>query len=353
MIVGLAEQGNMAVVARAFGVTQAAVSAGLKDLEARIGASLFSRSSRGLVATDAGELIIPHFRRCLSELRHIETDLAALDGSVQGTVRIGALPLGRTQILPDCIAAIVARYPRLRVATFESPYVQLVSQLRNGEIDFVFGALRQAQEVVDLDQTTLFDDRLAVIARSDHPLATAPNLSSNLALRDLLDAKWVMWRPESPSRQILRRCFLEAGLTPPQPAVETGDLAILRGLLLRSEMVAAASVDQLRYEIDRGDLVALPVDLGATRRSIGVATYRGSLPSAGARAMIEEIRFQVSRLIAEGALLPSCDRKSDGAHSGEQGSFAGPQENGQESWCARLDNHARPPQAIQASCISP
>ena len=307
IVASLPERHSMAAVARDCGVTPAAVSACLKDFEQHLGVTLFDRSFKGFVPTDIGQVLTFHFWRSLAELRHIGSDLAAVEGTVQGIVRIGALPLGRTRILPRCIASTLARYPLLRIATVESPYHLLAAQLRSGEIDFVFGALRPAHETADLLQDALFDDCVSVIARRGHPFASRNGLTA----RDLQDASWVLWRPESPSRENLRRCFSNAGLTPPQPSVETGDLAILRGVILHSDMLTAISADQLWNEIASGDLVVLPIDLGETRRSIGITQRRGALPSPGTRALLDEIRMQVYRMIKERQLLPVTRRFSE------------------------------------------
>ena len=80
----------------------------------------------------------------------------------------------------------------------------------------------------------------------------------------------------------------------PVPAVETGDLAVLRGLLLESDMVTAISAHQLRYEIRDGSLAVLAFPLEQTRRDIGLTQRIGCFPSPGARALMEEIRRVVA-----------------------------------------------------------
>jgi hypothetical protein len=56
-------------------------------------------------------------------------------------------------------------------------------------------------------------------------------------------------RQGSRAREFLERVFTDARQLPPAPAVETGDLAVLRALLLESDMLTAISPHQLRYEI--------------------------------------------------------------------------------------------------------
>lgn len=299
VVAGLAERHSTNAVARELGLTQPAISAALKELEARLGIALFLRSAKGAVPTEAGLKLAFHCSRSLAELRHIVPDLAAMEGEMTGTVRIGALPLGRTRILPQAIAATIARHPRLRVMCFESPYDQLAGQLRSGDIDLILGALRPAAEAADLAQEALFDDRIAVIARAGHPLDGHPGLG----IDDLLAHQWVLWWPHSPSRETLQRVFEAAGRTPPRPSVETGDLAILRGVLRHSDLLTAISAEHLHYELAAGDLVVLPYRMDGTRRAIGVAERLGALPPPGARALLGEIRALVARMREAGELL--------------------------------------------------
>jgi LysR family transcriptional regulator of gallate degradation len=290
VIASLAEKRNMPAVAREFGITQPAISSALKDLESGLGVTLFNRNARGLTATPAGEIVAFYFKRVLSELRHIGPDIAASEGTLQGSVNVGALPLGRTQILPLAIASLLARHPGLHVTTVESPYDALAASLRSGDIDFILGALRSAGEAKDLQQEPLFEDRISVIARAGHPLARAKRID----FRMLREASWTLSRHGSPSRELLERFFSDARQAPPLPAVETGDLAVLRGLLLESDMLTAISAHQLRYEIRDGSLVVLDFPLEETRREIGLTQRLGAFPSPGARALMDEIRKVVA-----------------------------------------------------------
>ena len=291
VIASLAEKRNMPSVAREFGLTQPAISTALRDLEAGLGVALFDRGARGLVPTPAGEIVALYFKRVLAELRHIGPDIAASEGSLQGSIHVGALPLARTHILPLAIASLLARHPRLHVATLESPYEVLAASLRSGDIDFVVGALRSAADAKDLQQEALFEDCISVIARAGHPLSRAVRIDFD-ALRQ---ATWVLSRHGSPSRELLERFFAESRQAPPVPAVETGDLAMLRSLLVESDMLTAISAHQLRYEIRDGSLVVLDFSLDQTRRQIGLAQRLGALPAPGAQALMDEIRSVVAQ----------------------------------------------------------
>lgn len=280
----LAEMHYMPSVAHAMGTSQSAVSQAIARLEDMLGQPLFLRTAHGMLPTDAGRRWIERFERVLAELRHIPEDVAALAGVVQGVVTIGALPLGRSQVLPLALAAVLQKHPRLRIRSLESPYEELSAGLLSGRIDFIVGALRAAPGDAFVSHA-LLEDKAAVVARAGHPLAPR----KRLRLSDLTGFPWVLSRAGTPLRELLLRFFERQGVEPPAPAVETGDLALLRGLLVASDMLTVLSAHQLHHEVRTGQLVVLPFDMPGMERNIGVTTRRGAHLSPGARALLSEI----------------------------------------------------------------
>lgn len=281
----LAEVHHMPSVAAAIGVSQSAVSQAIARLEDALGQQIFTRTARGMVPTDHGARWVMRFERALADLRHIRADMAALQGVLEGAVTIGALPLGRTQLLPMAIAEVHGRHPKLRFQSLESPYEELTAGLLSGRIDFILGALRPDPSQ-GLATEVLFEDRISLIARAAHPLASRKRLS----LDDLAPYPWVVSRGGSPSRQALDDVFAAHGHPLPQPLVETGDLALVRGLLLRGDMVTALSALQLHYEIEAGWLRVLDLPMPGTSRNIGITTRMGARLSPGADALIAQLR---------------------------------------------------------------
>ena len=281
----LSEVHHMPSVAAALGISQSAVSQAVARLEDALGQPLFARTARGMVPTDAGSRWVVRFERVLAELRHIHADIAALQGALEGTVTIGALPLARTQLLPTAIAEVHAQHPKLRFRSLESPYEELTAGLLSGRIDFILGALRP-QHSQGLTTEAVFEDRISIIVRAEHPLARR----KKLGLRDLDGYPWVLSRAGAPLREALDAVFTRQGLPLPQPLVETGDLALVRGLLLRGDMVTALSTYQLHYELEAGWLRALDLPMPDMARGIGITTRMGARLSPGADALLAAIR---------------------------------------------------------------
>ncbi|MFM0672549.1 LysR family transcriptional regulator [Paraburkholderia sediminicola] len=289
LFVALARHRHMPSAAKAFGISQPAVSTAIRVLESGSGLSLFHRSPRGILLTTEGETFLLHVRRALNELRHVPDDIAALHGKIQGSVTVGALPLGRTLILPKAIARMTSENPGVRVVTDESNYEALVAALRAGDIDFILGALRDNDASSGLKNERLMSEDMVVLVRRDHPLAQARNLT----IMDLRDAQWIVPRSHAPARALFEAQFKRMKVKPPMPTVETADLAVIRGLLFGTNMAAALSAQQLHHEVQSGQLVVLDVQLHNTRREIGLTVRATGTPSPAARALIDAIRLSV------------------------------------------------------------
>ncbi|MEM5338403.1 LysR family transcriptional regulator [Paraburkholderia azotifigens] len=289
LFAALARHRHMPSAAKAFGISQPAVSTAIRVLESGSGLQLFHRSPRGILLTTEGETFLLHVRRALNELRHVPDDIAALHGYIQGAVTVGALPLGRTLILPKAIASMSAKHPGVRIITDESAYETLVAGLRAGDIDFILGALRENDASSGLMNERLMSEDMVVLARRTHPLAN----ERGLTVADLQDVQWIVPRSHAPARGLFEAQFKRVKLKPPMPSVETADLAVIRGLLLGTDMLAALSTQQLHYECQSGELAVLDVKLHNTRRDIGLTLRAAGTPSPAARALIDAIRLAV------------------------------------------------------------
>jgi len=281
----LAELHQMRAVGRQLGTTQPAISAVLARVEGALGHKLFLRTARGMMPTDAGARWVIRFDRALAELRYLDADVAAAKGSLEGVITVGTLPLARTQMLPVAVSALQAEHPGLRIHSLESPYEQLSAGLLSGKVDFIVGALRP-QVDKGLTCEPLFADELGLIAAATHPLAAR----KRLRLEDLRPYRWVLSRPDTPLRGALSRFFASHGEPAPVPAVETGDQALVRGLLLQGPMLTVLSTRQLRYEIDAGHLCVLALPMEGMQRQIGLTTRTGASLSAAALSLMQQIR---------------------------------------------------------------
>ena len=284
--VALAELHHMPTVAGNLGITQPAVSLAIREIEASLGIALFDRTPKGMLPTPGGQTLALRVKRAMSEMRHARSEIARLRGRTEGTITVGALPLGRTVLLPRAIARLLGAHPGVRVATVEGPFDTLAAALRSGDVDFILGALRHPAYATDLTGERLLADQLAIIARPDHPVRAG----RTVRWRDMARAQWVLPRKGTPARDLLEAAFARRRIASPDVRLETSDLAVLRGVLLESDLITAISPRQLYYELRQGVVVTLPMALPETSREIGLTVRHGSQPSPGAALLMAQLR---------------------------------------------------------------
>ena len=112
----IAEAGGFTAAAERIGVAKAKVSLELGRLEAQLGVSLFTRTTRRVGLTEAGQAL---YAECIPLLRGVEDSLARLSGAEQteltGTLRISATVEQAGHSLAPAIAEFAARHPRLQI----------------------------------------------------------------------------------------------------------------------------------------------------------------------------------------------------------------------------------------------
>lgn len=105
MFLTVAELRGFRAAAGRLGVTPSAVSHGIKSLEQRIGATLFSRTTRSVGLTEAGERLLARARPAVEMLSEGLDAASGLSGEIRGRLRINApraaLPLLVERLLPE------------------------------------------------------------------------------------------------------------------------------------------------------------------------------------------------------------------------------------------------------------
>jgi DNA-binding transcriptional LysR family regulator len=130
--------------AKAQGMTQPAVSAQIRRLQALLGVELFDKSAPGVALTPMGEHVIDSARRLLSVNDHI-VQLASPNATAQ-LVRIGVRKDCMGDELMGMLAAARARWPNLRFAVQGAGQRRLLRYLEQDEVDVVVALVPEEPE---------------------------------------------------------------------------------------------------------------------------------------------------------------------------------------------------------------
>ncbi|MGP3775403.1 LysR family transcriptional regulator [Streptomyces sp. SDT5-1] len=133
----VAETRSFSAAARAYGVTQPALSNGIAKLEERLGGKLFERSPRGVTPTDFGTRLLPLVERAVSALDAVAGEARRLTEPDDQKIRLGLSPL-ISQALVARAFSMVRDLPQPRdVVLREANMQDLREDLIAGRIDII------------------------------------------------------------------------------------------------------------------------------------------------------------------------------------------------------------------------
>jgi DNA-binding transcriptional LysR family regulator len=160
----IAQARHMTRAAQALGVTQPALSAVVKKLEAEVGAALLHRTGRGVELTDAGRAFLGHAE---DSLRAAEAGVRAvrrLSGLEEGSIRLGGGATAMTYLLPRVVRAVRREHPGLRFYVREAGSRAIAAAVLSGELDLGIVTLPvDMPGSGDLLTITLVEDELRLI----------------------------------------------------------------------------------------------------------------------------------------------------------------------------------------------
>ena len=282
--IALAREGSYAGAALNTGLSQPTLHRSVNDLALVLRRQLGERHGKGVRLTGPGRLLARRFRLAEAELRACLIELANLRGENVGKIVIGAMPLSRARLLPSACAAFMADQNAIVVEVVEGAYADLIEPLRDGEIDFMIGALRDPVSD-DLCQLPLFEDRPAVFARAGHPLA-----GQSPTLAQMASYPWVGPPRNVPLRNSWERWLAQAGRGSPTVPIECGSVITIREILRDTEFLTVLSRDQLRVELEAGWVEAIAEVPEWFYRSIGITSRAGWRPTPGHRLFMDQLQ---------------------------------------------------------------
>lgn len=184
-LAAVAEHRHFGRAAAACAVTQSTLSAGIQELEDRLGAPLVERSRRHMMLTPIGEEVVARGRKLLSDAEDLVATARSGGAPLSGPLRLGVIPTIGPYLLPAIMQGLGAAFPKLKLYLREEQTAPLLEKLASGELDLVLLAL--PYEIGDMETMELGEDRILVALPPTHPLARAKQIDRDaLAGEELL-----------------------------------------------------------------------------------------------------------------------------------------------------------------------
>jgi DNA-binding transcriptional LysR family regulator len=266
VLLAVAAEGSMQRAAQRAHLTQPAISKLVRELETMFGAPLFDRSKRGVTLTECGRALAIRAEYLRNDLERAREEIGAIGRGTLGSLRIGALPVVESALLPQCLMALRQIAPELRIRVQDGTGAALLDQLRRGEIDCVIGRLDAGADGKDIRTEKLLRLPTRIVARPRHPLAVRKRVTPE----ELASFPWVLPQPGAPIRTVIDGIFAAAGIPAPVPLVESTSIRLNYELVRSSDMIGVMP-DDAAAAYGRA-LAILPFEFGDRLPWVGAMT---------------------------------------------------------------------------------
>lgn len=242
--------GTVTAAGREFGLTQPATSRLLAQLERDIGFELFLRDRGRLVPTTDAMLLFEEVELALGSVDHVQSLAADIARFRVGRLRLVAPPSFSEGVLPEIVAAFVARFPGVHLSIDSRSIETSKTMIATRAVDA--GFLKLPIGHPDLAGETVVSSGSVCVLRGDH----------RLARESLLDPARLRGEPlillgfGRASRAQIESVFTQAGVLP-QARIDTHTIGSACALAARGLGIAIVNALLARPYL-RDGLVALP-----------------------------------------------------------------------------------------------
>lgn len=239
-------------------LTQPAVSAKIKSLEADLDTPLFRRLGRRIELTPAGDYLLAEGPHLVDLASRLVADVEDIKQGKFSTLKIGCMDDILSHWLPEVLYEYRRLYPDVQTKCSQLTTVeQLYRAIKAGDVDVGISDLSFStfDEIVEI---AIGSVHYSLVVSSSHQLAQRPWLS----LKELKDQSWVLPPEGAPSRIMLQKRMQEIGLNLNDLShVEVVDTpSLMRTYLLQGHYLGFASDCEFQMECQGGMLRRVPLE---------------------------------------------------------------------------------------------
>lgn len=225
-IVAVDKYRHFATAAKKIYITQPTLSMQIQKLENELDVLIFDRSKSPVIPTEIGKEIIEHAKLILRGAKQIEDLVAANDGVLKGSFRIGIIPTIAPYLVPLFLKNFMDAYPEVDLIFEEALTTDVLNGLEEDYFDAGIIASPPTQTIFELE---LFDEPFLGYLSAKHKFVN----KEELQLGDLQNQElWLLNEGHCFRDQTLKICKqLNEQLVQGPITFESGNLETLKRLV--------------------------------------------------------------------------------------------------------------------------
>ena len=166
------ESKNFTKASKLLYVSQPTISASIKSLENQLGIKLIDRTSKEVVFTPAGERIIRHTQRIMSEYEDLISEANDMSKLQNTTIRLGIASILSENIFPIIYKEFLPDHRDIIIRLDEDSALGQIQKLIDGDLDLALNGLPEDGEIkTEIITIPICKREIKVVMHKDHHLS--------------------------------------------------------------------------------------------------------------------------------------------------------------------------------------
>ena len=293
---------NLTETAKALFTSQPGISKAILELEAELGIDIFVRHGKRLRRiTEPGQQVLKSIEVIMREVGNLKRIGEEFSMQDAGTLSIATTHSQARYFLPDPVAQLRRRFPKVNISLHQGSPDQVARMVRD-EVADIGIATEGLADVGDLVSLPCYEWRHAVVMPAGHPLAQVARIS----LEDLALWPLVSYHPSFSGRTRVDQAFAARQLVP-NIVLEAIDADVIKTYVRIGLGVGIVAEIAVRDDPPGGDLVSRPVGHLFGTNITRVAFKRGAYLRNFVHAFAEMLSDRLTRKLIAGAMAGDAD----------------------------------------------
>ncbi|MGD6816408.1 cidABC operon transcriptional activator CidR [Metabacillus sp. 113a] len=171
-------------------ITQPTISKMIKNLEEELGVTLFERSRKKLILTDAGQVIYDQAKLIDHAFRNLQMELDDLLSLKKGVIRLGLPPIIDTGFFPKMIGSFHEQYPDITFHLVEDGSKKIEEEVASGGLHAGIVVLPANED--EFTCLSYMEEDFRLVLHPDHRLAE----QEEVTLRELESEPFILFNKD-------------------------------------------------------------------------------------------------------------------------------------------------------------
>jgi len=211
VFLGVANASSFTKTAQSMHLSQAALSAIIRELETQLDCRLLERTTRTVSLTEAGRLFYPTAMAIVESLEKSVIELNELGRQKQSSLLLGCTPMIAASLMPQVLARFAQAHPESQIELVDRPPSELHKMVEEGDLDAAFGIF--FSQLSGIDRVPIFPVQLVAVTALDQAATSAVTRPINGDWRALEGLPLITLPKDNPLQRLIEATLSKEEVT--------------------------------------------------------------------------------------------------------------------------------------------